>query len=159
VDKVHAEHRLEPIIIQRNALQAHLGGEDLTGLEGFAVEVKFCEELKLESWWAQALRQAERKNAVPVLIYRSSFEDWTVRWRAYVNTPGDRDQIEMDLEVGIDEFLVWFESAYDEKIAPTVKVTPPPAPSVLHGINIHRAGPPKCTCVEAPGRYCEACHL
>src|SRR6476620_2386756 len=41
VDKVRRERNLLPIVIQRNQMQSHSGGEDLAGLDGFAVEVKF----------------------------------------------------------------------------------------------------------------------
>lgn len=153
VDIVHAKHKLEPLIIQRNALQAHLGGCDLHGLEGFAVEVKFCETLNLTSWWAQTLRQAAALKAVPILLYRSAGEDWTVKWRCFINTPADRDQVELDVESELDEFLRWFEAAYEERVTNferDVFATP-------HIVVTERT-PLPCTCLTEPLKHCEFCH-
>lgn len=115
VDARRTHFHLEPIVLQRNALQAHLGGTDLHGLDGFAIEVKFCENEQLSSWWRQTLRQAEKAGGVPILLYRATRCPWSVKMRVFVNTPADRDQIEMDVEVTIEDFMSWFESAYDEK--------------------------------------------
>jgi hypothetical protein len=114
VDKVRAKYHLEPLVLQRNSLQAHLGGADLHGLDGFSVEVKFVEKEALPQWWRQTVRQAEDKDAVPILFYRGSHMPWSVKFRAFVNTPLDRDQIEMDLTTELEDFLAWFEEAYDE---------------------------------------------
>lgn len=117
VDKVHRDfpHIGAAPTLQRNALQAHLGGEDIHGLEGFSVEVKFQENVQVGQWWKQALAQAAKANAVPVLFWRQSAQKFKVRFRACVSTPGDRDQIEMDLDVSLEEFTEWFGYAYAEK--------------------------------------------
>lgn len=123
VDVVRRRKSLPPIVLQRNTLQAHLGGEDLMGLDGFAVEVKFQENENVPAWWRQAISQAVKRSQVtgqphvPILFWRASRSKWSVRFRAYVNTPGDRDQIEMDLETSVEEFIEWFGNAYDEKLS------------------------------------------
>jgi hypothetical protein len=117
VDTVRNRRGLAPIVLQRNALQAHLGGEDIHGLDGFAVEVKWQENENVPAWWRQAVQQAERANAVPILFYRGSRQKWKIRFRAYVNTPGDRDQIEMDLDANEEDFVEWFGNAYDESLS------------------------------------------
>jgi hypothetical protein len=116
VDRVRARYAAEPIVLQRNALQAHLGGADLHGLDGFSVEVKFCEQENLGSWWRQTIRQAEKMDGVPVLFYRATRQPWSVKFRAYVQTPLDRELVEMDVETTLEDFLDWFEFAYDERM-------------------------------------------
>lgn len=119
VDKIRAKYHAEPLTLQRNALQAHLGGADLHGLQGFAVEVKHVEVEAVSQWWKQTVRQAEQLAThgtphVPVLFYRASHKPWRVKFRAYVQTPRDRDLIELDIETELADFLEWFENAYDE---------------------------------------------
>lgn len=116
VDKVRRDKGVSPAVLQRNALQAHLGGDDLHGLDGFSVEVKWQEIDYNPAWWRQCLRQAEERKAVPILFYRSSRMKWRIKFRAYVSTPFDRDQIEMDLETNEDDFVEWFGNAYAEEI-------------------------------------------
>lgn len=113
VDTTRTRHKLEPIVLQRNTLQAHLGGCDLHGLEGFSVEVKFQEIDYNSAWWAQAVRQAGATK-IPILFYRRSRQAWTVKFRAYVNTPKDRDQIEIDITCNEVDFISWFKEALDE---------------------------------------------
>lgn len=123
VDRVRARYKAEPLVLQRNALQAHLGGCDLHGLEGFAVEVKFVEVESVGQWWRQAVRQAEALTKpnhvahIPILFYRASRRPWAVKFRAYVQTPRDRDLVELDVETDLQDFLDWFENAYDEVMA------------------------------------------
>lgn len=164
VDSIHRLYHQEPITLQRNALQAHLGGADLHGLEGFAVEVKFCENETLGSWWAQCLRQAEKLKAVPVLIYRASFQPWTVKLRLFANTPKDMDQIEMDVTVSWEDFIVWFKDAYSERFRPDIETTPHivDTPSLVIDQSRRPGLIPfprqDCTCVSQPGSHCPACH-
>ena len=102
--------------IQRNQLQSDDGGEDLAGLPGFAVEVKFQENESVPAWWRQACDQAAQRQAVPILFYRGSGQKWKVKFRAYVNTPKDVDQIEMDLTTSVEDFVEWFANAYAETL-------------------------------------------
>lgn len=120
VDRVRAAHKSEPIVIQRNALQAHLGGCDIHGLDGFAIEVKMQEVENIPGWWKQTVSQAAKLSIpnkvphVPILFYRRNGRPWSVKWRAYVQTPRDRDLIELDVEAELSDFVEWFEAAYDE---------------------------------------------
>ena len=52
------------------------GGHDLTGIPGWAVEVKRHETLSLGTWWTQAEIQAKRADARPALLYRQSRQPW-----------------------------------------------------------------------------------
>jgi hypothetical protein len=130
VSRCRARYGLDDQVIQRNALQAHLGGCDLHGLEGFAIEVKWQENENLPGWWRQAVSQAEalskpnRVPHIPILFYRRNGRPWGVKWRAYVQTPRDRDLIELDIEADLADFVEWFENAYDEyliEISQTLK--------------------------------------
>lgn len=116
IDVVRSNRGLPPLILQRNALQSHLGGEDIYGLAGFSVEVKYQELEYQPSWWQQCLRQAVASNAVPVLFYRKSKQIWRVKLRAYVETPHAKDSIECDVEMPIEDFTEWFGHAYDESV-------------------------------------------
>jgi len=53
-------------------------GHDLNGIEGFAVEVKRCEELRINSWWRQTKKSAATIGQRPALAYRRSHEPWRV---------------------------------------------------------------------------------
>lgn len=110
--------QVDPILLQRNQMQSWKGGDDIHGLDWIAFEVKFCEAEQLPAWWRQCLAQAAAKRAVPCLWYRSAGQPWKVRVRLYANTPGDRDQIEMDATVDSTDFLSWFENALVEQLVP-----------------------------------------
>jgi hypothetical protein len=114
VNAIRYRYGLQQLTLQRNTLQAHQGGTDIHGVPGFAFEVKFQENQNVPAWWRQTLAQAERLGGVPVLFYRATRQPWTVMMRAYVNTPKDRDQIEIDVTITFDDFMSWFREAYDE---------------------------------------------
>ena len=62
---------------KRNLSQTQDGGYDVLGLEGWAIEVKFQENLSIEKWWKQAVEQSS-KDKKPVLFFRKSRTDWRV---------------------------------------------------------------------------------
>lgn len=123
VDRVRLLFHAEPLVLQRNTLQSHLGGCDLHGLDGFAVEVKFVEQDAVNTWWRQTVRQAEqlskpdREPHVPILFYRGTRQPWTVKFRMYVQTPRETAAVELDAETDLEDFLTWFEAAYTEVMA------------------------------------------
>jgi hypothetical protein len=65
--------------ISRNLEQTARGGADILSVPGVAIEVKRCETLCLPRWWRQAVNQAQREHAIPVLVWRRNREAWTVR--------------------------------------------------------------------------------
>lgn len=117
VDRVHAQHSLSPVLLQRNTLQAHMGGEDIANLHGFSVEVKFCETITLKQWWEQCLRQAKARQAHPVLFYRKSKQKWAVKTNCFCETPKSGYKVSAAVEMTIEDFLTWFEAAYTEHAA------------------------------------------
>ena len=73
--------------------QAAEGGSDISGVPGWAIEVKRHKQAppaELEAWWHQAKDQAEKTNASPVLLFRTDGygrgrED-VDKWRAMIRT-------------------------------------------------------------------------
>lgn len=66
------------ITVQRNLDQWRAGGFDLTGLEGWAIEVKRAKKPLLSAWWKQTIEQARINNLKPVLWYRLDNQKWRV---------------------------------------------------------------------------------
>jgi Holliday junction resolvase len=63
---------------QRNLDQWRSGGFDLTGLDGWAIEVKRAKKPLLAQWWTQTVEQAEQAQLHPVLWYRLDNQKWRV---------------------------------------------------------------------------------
>lgn len=60
----------------RNLQQTREGGADCLQVKGFAIEVKRQESLSRPSWWRQAVEQARRAGAEPMVLYRRNREAW-----------------------------------------------------------------------------------
>lgn len=93
--------------VQRNTLQADGGGADLIGIPGMAVEIKRQAVLRVETWWKQAVSQAELQGGqVPVLLYRQDRKQWQAR--IYAKLPIDREEaLTMPVDLSIKEFSEW----------------------------------------------------
>ena len=61
--------------VLRNLSQTRDGGHDLDGLP-FALEVKRCEKLAIQTWWDQAVEQAKAVGKPPALAYRQNRRPW-----------------------------------------------------------------------------------
>ena len=93
--------------LKRNLEQVRGCGHDLEGLEayGMAVEVKRVEAKAINSWWAQAVRQAEQAGGlIPVLAWRQNRQPWRFRIRAWVHPA----PVPLDIDLEADEFRKWF---------------------------------------------------
>lgn len=68
--------------VERNLEQSRSGGHDITGLTGWAPEIKARAATparsEIISMWAQTLEQAEKANAKPVLAIKVNHRGWTV---------------------------------------------------------------------------------
>lgn len=119
VDSVFNQRGYVPPQLKRNLMQAAGGGHDLVGIPGVAIEVKRQETLHVGMWWQQALEQAAKENAVPVLIYRKSWTPWKVRMNAKLHSGKVPIDVVADLE--LEKFLVWLrlhlEAILDEGIS------------------------------------------
>jgi hypothetical protein len=134
VDVVRNRLKLEPVILQRNLMQAHLGGCDIHGLDGFAFEIKRHEQEQLNQWWRQAVEQGIKQKAVPILLWRGN--GGRVLWKAMVRgavviPTRDKTHLSLDCDfvLAIDAFLVWFEGAYAETVRCREFKLPVPPPS------------------------------
>ena len=74
----------------RRRVRQHLGDSDLEGLPNWEIEVKryaSATPALLKTWWAQAVAQSRRTNALPVLVYRADRSDWRAVWPAELHLP------------------------------------------------------------------------
>lgn len=122
VTEVYEAHELEPPMLQRNLLQSDKGGCDLHGLEWLALEVKRQEQLNINAWWEQTVRQAGTKNE-PVLFYRKNNAAWRVMLYGALRVHGTHGYWRRTVvTIDVADFLVWFRSrlSYELwKAAPT----------------------------------------
>jgi len=97
---------LEPM--KRNLEQTRKGGHDIVGLDGFAIEIKRYKVIKegdIVRFWAQAVDQARRVDAEPVLAYREDFCSWRVRipWGFMMEEDWDED-VDFTIELSLKAF-------------------------------------------------------
>jgi len=67
----------------RRRVRQHEGDSDLEGVPGWSVEVKRhagAGRADIARWWRQAVAQAERAGAVPVLFFRLDRDAWRAVW-------------------------------------------------------------------------------
>lgn len=63
-------------ITLKRRVRNHEGESDITGLEGFSVEVKRQATPSLRTWWSQTVTQAAQTGEIPVLFYRLPRRDF-----------------------------------------------------------------------------------
>lgn len=54
---------------------------DLRGLPGIHIEVKRAEQLRLEQWMEQAIRDSEKFGGLPAVFHRRNRQPWLVTMR------------------------------------------------------------------------------
>lgn len=59
----------------RRRVRNHAGESDLTGMDGWSIEVKHCSKLLLRAWWEQTIGQA-KPGEIPVLFFRLPRKEW-----------------------------------------------------------------------------------
>lgn len=107
VDEVYGDAPYKPKV-QRNTLQSDCGGADLTGLPWLAVEVKRCEQLNVNTWWKQALRQG-KPGQTPVLLYRQNRTPWRCMTSVKLICMNGMT-ITCRGEISFEAFMVWFRN-------------------------------------------------
>lgn len=109
VAKLLSEH-LGVEDIRRNLEQTARGGMDLVGLAGCAIEVKRAEQKKLAPWWKQTYEQAQRRDLIPVLVYRGNYESWkfVVPLAHLMNYVLRQDKVEFTATLTIEGFAAWY---------------------------------------------------
>ena len=91
--------------VARNLAQARQGGADLSGLPGWAVEVKRAARPRLSEWWLQTCQQAEAANLRPVLFYRLDRQPWrAVMALRHVAAGFENAPLSMRLEADVEVF-------------------------------------------------------
>ena len=85
--------------VQRNPLQAAVGGGDIVNPFGFDIEVKNCAQLSINAWWKQCTASAERSGGTPVLMYKIAHKGWRVVMMA------DVEYMPVVAEISKDAFL------------------------------------------------------
>lgn len=88
------KERIEGVSLSRNLNQTVAGGFDVSGIEGLAIEIKHREQLSLNTWWKQTIRQSG-DSMIPILAYRQNRVDWKIQL-------GHGRQ-----DLTLDEFIEW----------------------------------------------------
>jgi hypothetical protein len=109
VNEVYAKHGRDAPVLQRNQLQSHLGGEDISGIRWCSIEIKHQEALSVEAWWAQCVKQCKGIRE-PILLYKQNNIKWRVRIWAAIVVHGSTDTQWHVIEMGANEFLIYFEA-------------------------------------------------
>lgn len=94
--------------IQRNQNQSAVGGADLVGTFGLAIEIKRQEALSVNTWWKQCAAQAANAGEVPVLIYRQNGKPWRVVTNGGLYLPEATMAKLSRVEIDWPAFLEWF---------------------------------------------------
>ena len=102
-------------VIQRNQNQSAVGGCDLTGTYGLAIEVKRQEALSINTWWNQCTAAAKTNTEWPVLLYRQNGKKWKCITNVWLEVPGGMLK-EARAEISWEEFLAWFEVWVRERL-------------------------------------------
>jgi hypothetical protein len=124
VDKVCQLTSHPRIVLERNLMQASLGGFDITGLDWFGIEVKNCATLSLDKWWEQTCAQArahahKRRNlkCEPVLFYKIPRRAWRVMLYVYLPTPSSRRHGHWTTaQIEVDAFLAYFNDRLEAEL-------------------------------------------
>jgi hypothetical protein len=105
---------LEKYFVHRNLAQTAQGGDDIVNIYGLSLEIKRCEELRIEDWWRQACKSAGRKSAEPVLIYKQNKKSWRVLLMTELSIYRtdavlSNSRISVRAEISFKDFLRYFE--------------------------------------------------
>lgn len=109
----------------RRRVRQHDGDSDLEGVPGWSVEIKrhaSAGRADIRAWWAQAVAQAQRTGALPVLLYRRDRDQWRAVWPVAVH-------------LGLQTTEMW--TGYEW----TVEGTPEAWAAVVREINARRGNP------------------
>lgn len=110
----------EKPIIQRNQNQSAVGGSDLSGTFGLAIEIKRQEALSVNTWWKQCQKAADESGEHPVLLYRQNGRKWKCVTLVWLDLPNAKQQ-QIRAEFDMDTFEAWFEQWVNFKLAYDLK--------------------------------------
>lgn len=106
IDEVYESVGLESPTMKRNLEQTRGGGYDLVGIDWMALEIKRQENLSIESWWKQTIKQT-LPGQVPVLMYRQNNKKWRVVMLGAIRS-SKTSAVSMRVEISLNDFLRWF---------------------------------------------------
>ena len=106
IDEVYESVGLESPTMKRNLEQTRGGGYDLVGIDWMALEIKRQENLSIESWWKQTIKQT-LPGQVPVLMYRQNNKKWKVLMMGAIRS-SKTSAVSMRVEISLNDFLRWF---------------------------------------------------
>lgn len=105
--------------LKRNLEQTRNGGHDIEGLDGWAIEIKryrVIKEADINRFWGQAVDQAKRIGATPVLAYREDFRSWRVRVpMGFMNAEWNAD-VDFTIEVSLVAFATIVRESLQEAL-------------------------------------------
>lgn len=105
-------------VVQRNQNQSAVGGKDLIGTFGLAIEVKRQEALSVNTWWRQCAASALEAEEKPVLLFRQSKQKWRCITLVDLQIPSDSHAfVTVRAEIDYDAFKSWFRTWVQRKIA------------------------------------------
>lgn len=100
--------------VQRNQNQSAVGGCDLSGTFGLAIEIKRQEQLSINTWWKQCVESAKELTHKPVLIFRQNTagggrKNWRVIMEVELCVPG-WGQVDARAEISYEDFKIFFKT-------------------------------------------------
>lgn len=106
----------------RRRVRNHAGETDLTGLQGWAAEVKNCAKPELAAWWSQTVDQTAQ-GEIPVLFYKLPRRPFraVVPLGLVIGTAAQAD-IAMTMEMSLEAFAAVYREieatglAYEQRI-------------------------------------------
>ncbi len=111
-----AERDLFKHVLQRNTMQAAIGGNDISGSIGLSIEVKRQEALSINTWWKQCLDAAQRTNEQPLLIWRQNNKPWNAMTMGWIPLPNGGHVVSR-VSFGEAELRAWVRAWFVRKIA------------------------------------------
>lgn len=109
----YALRGLPPVDIKRNLSQTQNGGYDIEGVDWLALEVKRQEQLNLNGWWEQAVRQT-KKGQTTVLIYRQNNCKWRVQMLGMLSS--ETFEVRARVDIDLPSFLTFFRHRIKEEL-------------------------------------------
>lgn len=110
----------EKPIVQRNQNQTAVGGCDLVGTFGLAIEIKRQENLQISTWWRQCVKSALEVNGQPVLVFRQNNCKWRIIMNGALLLPAlsgvGTATLGVRVEISHEDFSKWFHHHVDRHI-------------------------------------------
>ncbi|AIM40598.1 hypothetical protein [Vibrio phage VpKK5] len=94
--------------VERNLSQSRSGGFDLAGISWLAPEVKRQEQLNINAWWKQTMKQATESDREPVLFFKQNRKPWRVMTLVFLKLP-DGKRVKVRGEISLADWLFYFK--------------------------------------------------